>query len=136
MASSSSSSEEGDSDTSDKTAKRRRRRRLESEEELRARFTLEERARRAIVREDWLGSEEVREIRDKHAEAVDNFKLSYDDPATGLKVLTAWNHFLRDRCCGSACRHCIYGHQAVPVDKKRGWGKVFNSVFWENKKDP
>ena len=29
-------------------------------------------------------------------------------------VLTEWSHLKRGYCCGSACRHCPYGHENVP----------------------
>ena len=32
----------------------------------------------------------------------------------GNYVFTAWYHIRRGYCCGSACRHCPYGHQNVP----------------------
>lgn len=28
----------------------------------------------------------------------------------GRMVFTAWFHLKRGECCGSACRHCPYGH--------------------------
>lgn len=31
----------------------------------------------------------------------------------GLFVLTEWFHWKRGRCCGNACRHCPYEHEAV-----------------------
>ena len=110
-----------------------RRSRPESQEELRARFAEEEARRQALAREDMMDGEEEEEIRARHLEAVAGFRLSYEDPATGLKVLTSWNHFLRGRCCGSACRHCVYGHREVPPEKRGE--KVFNSAFWKPKTD-
>ncbi len=35
---------------------------------------------------------------------------TYDDPATGYTVFTAFSHLTRGDCCGSACRHCPYAH--------------------------
>lgn len=31
----------------------------------------------------------------------------------GYLVFTAQYHLKRGRCCGNACRHCPYGHEAV-----------------------
>ena len=128
--------------TTTSTTKTSRRRRLESREELKSRFSLEESRRRALVRPELvlLGKDgddesarrqEVEEVVARHAEAADAFATSYEDPRTGLRVLTTWAHFLRGRCCGSACRHCVYGHEAVP-EEKRG-EKRFNSAYWEHK---
>jgi hypothetical protein len=41
------------------------------------------------------------------------------DPAdyyfeNGLMVMTEQYHRKRGFCCGNACRHCPYGHVAVP----------------------
>lgn len=43
-----------------------------------------------------------------HAEAVESGAAMYQDPDTGLHVLTA--RYLADRgtCCGRGCRHCPY----------------------------
>jgi len=34
----------------------------------------------------------------------------------GLMVLTERYHLKRGWCCGNACRHCPYNHEAVPTD--------------------
>ena len=72
-------------------------------------------------------------IHDKHNEAVKNFHFTYDDPETGLKVITRLRHFLKGTCCGNACRHCIYNHQNV--DTKFQGRKIFNSAFWIDNPD-
>lgn len=43
-----------------------------------------------------------------HAEAVERGDSTYDDPETGLAVMTA--AYLADSgtCCESGCRHCPY----------------------------
>lgn len=43
-----------------------------------------------------------------HDDAVRRREPMYQDPATGLWVMTAYH--LRDRgyCCESGCRHCPY----------------------------
>lgn len=48
------------------------------------------------------------EILARHAAALEAGAPSYDDPATGLAVLTAAFLAARGRCCGSGCRHCPY----------------------------
>lgn len=131
-------SEKMSTTTSDATIatkpRRRELRQPESKEELADRFRHEESRRQALVRREWMGAdggnqaEEEEAIHSAHLEAIADLRLSYPDPATGLKVLTGWNHFLRGTCCGSACRHCIYGHRAVPVHKRGR--KRFNSAFW------
>ena len=67
-------------------------------------------------------------IHKKHNEAVKDFHFTYDDPDTGLKVITRLRHFLKGTCCGNACRHCIYNHQNV--DKQFKEKKLFNTAFW------
>lgn len=34
----------------------------------------------------------------------------------GFLVFTAQYHRRRGFCCGNRCRHCPYGHEAVPGD--------------------
>ena len=68
-----------------------------------------------------------------HNQAVQNLHFTYDDPETGLKVLTRLRHFLKGTCCGNACRHCIYSHQNV--DPKLAKRKIFNSSFWIDNPD-
>jgi Family of unknown function (DUF5522) len=48
------------------------------------------------------------QILERHAVAMEAGEPGYEDPLTGLFVLTA--AYLRDqgRCCGSGCRHCPY----------------------------
>ena len=72
-------------------------------------------------------------IHQKHNEAVKDFHFTYDDPETGLKVITRLRHFLKGTCCGNACRHCIYNHQNV--DKQFKEKKLFNSAFWIDNPD-
>jgi hypothetical protein len=38
----------------------------------------------------------------------------YEDPGTGLWVMTEASLRARGTCCGSRCRHCPYGHENVP----------------------
>jgi hypothetical protein len=44
---------------------------------------------------------------------------TYRDPVTGYLVFTERAHLERGSCCGSACRHCPYGHVAVPAGRRR-----------------
>lgn len=38
----------------------------------------------------------------------------YEDPATGLWVMTEDSLRARGWCCGNRCRHCPYDHENVP----------------------
>ena len=73
-------------------------------------------------------SDKEKLIHEKHNEAVKNLHFTYDDPDTGLKVITRLRHFLKGTCCGNACRHCVYDHQNV--DAKLKEKRLFNSAFW------
>ncbi len=48
-----------------------------------------------------------------HAAAVAAGSPTYVDPATGYQVFTEAFLAERGRCCGSGCRHCPFGHEAV-----------------------
>lgn len=56
--------------------------------------------------------------RELHAEACAQGRLFYLDPETGHQVLTEVAHSRRGHCCGSGCRHCPYGHEKVPEDRR------------------
>jgi len=73
-------------------------------------------------------TEQEAHIHEQHKEAVENFHFTYDDPATGLKVVTRLRHVLKGTCCGNACRHCVYNHQNVEPERARS--RLFNSAFW------
>lgn len=45
---------------------------------------------------------------DAHERAVREGRASYQDPRTGLVVLTVETHLARGTCCESGCRHCPY----------------------------
>lgn len=49
-----------------------------------------------------------------HEAACARGESTYRDPATGYTVFTRIAHLARGKCCGSACRHCPYDHEAVP----------------------
>ncbi len=53
------------------------------------------------------------ESRRRHAAAMEAGEPGYLDPTSGLFVFTASHHLKRGTCCGSACRHCPFGHAAV-----------------------
>ena len=57
-----------------------------------------------------------------HRAAVAARQMSYTDPATGYRVFTELAHRVRGSCCGSACRHCPFDHENVPVEllKRQG----------------
>ena len=78
-------------------------------------------------------SDKEKIIHRTHNQAVKNRHFTYDDPETGLRVLTRLRHFLKGTCCGNACRHCIYSHQNV--DPKLAKRKIFNTSFWIDNPD-
>ena len=49
----------------------------------------------------------------KHKEAIEDFHWTYIDPESGNKAITRFRHYLKKKCCGNACRHCIYNHEQV-----------------------
>jgi hypothetical protein len=49
-----------------------------------------------------------------HEAACARGEATYRDPETGYSVFTRTAHLKRGKCCGSACRHCPYDHEAVP----------------------
>jgi ATP-binding cassette subfamily B (MDR/TAP) protein 1 len=52
----------------------------------------------------------------------------YQDPNTGLFVLTEAYLKSREACCGSCCRHCPYGHINVkPENRNRNYKR--NKLF-------
>jgi len=101
-----------------------------AQEKWRKEFLTEEFERDQKVEKQNL-SDSYLEIYELHKEAVNSFKFTYIDPPTGLKVLTTYRHFLKMKCCGNACRHCIYDHEAV--EKERKDQRMFNSAFWVDK---
>ena len=48
-----------------------------------------------------------------HEAACARGASTYRDPETGYTVFTRIAHLARGKCCGSACRHCPYGLEAV-----------------------
>lgn len=49
-----------------------------------------------------------------HEAACARGEATYRDPETGYTVFTRLAHLKRGKCCGSACRHCPFDHEAVP----------------------
>jgi len=99
---------------------------------LRAEFEEYEEKHQQQLNLALLSPEEVR-IHECHAEAVRRRKFTYDDPLTGCRVITRLQHFLRKRCCGNACRHCVYNYENV-MDAQRE-NRVFNTSFWRDAND-
>lgn len=96
---------------------------------LRTEFLEQEKVFESQVDLDALSPDEL-SIHHAHREAIEGLHFTYDDPETGLKVITRLRHFLKKTCCGNACRHCIYNHQNVdPIIAKR---RMFNTAFWIN----
>ncbi|XP_047739405.1 uncharacterized protein LOC108666082 isoform X2 [Hyalella azteca] len=94
---------------------------------LRAEFLLLEAHFNAQLERSKL-SEAEWEIHCAHAEAIKKRHFTYDDPVTHHKVMTRLCHFLRGKCCGNACRHCVYQHENVA--KTHPQRMAFNSSFW------
>ncbi len=42
----------------------------------------------------------------------------YEDPISGLSVMTKVFLEARGKCCGSGCRHCPYAHESVSMDRR------------------
>jgi ATP-binding cassette subfamily B (MDR/TAP) protein 1 len=50
-------------------------------------------------------------VEEMHKAACEKGMKMYEDPNTGLFVMTAFFLKSRQRCCGSGCRHCPYDKQ-------------------------
>lgn len=96
--------------------------------ELRKKFWELEKFLEINVNYDLL-TEKEKEIHKAHNEAVKKGHFSYDDPFTNEKILTRLRHFLKNTCCGKACRHCIYNHENVTDERKKN-NSHFNTAFW------
>lgn len=59
------------------------------------------------------------DMEDLHLRALQNGSTTYIDPPTGFTVFTDLTHLKRGTCCGSKCRHCPYGFEAVPGVPRR-----------------
>ena len=55
--------------------------------------------------------EDYEDIIRAHERAVTEGRATYQDPRTGLSVLTVATHLSRGTCCDSGCRHCPYLEQ-------------------------
>ncbi|UAB78124.1 hypothetical protein INR77_15485 [Erythrobacter sp. SCSIO 43205] len=49
-----------------------------------------------------------------HEAACARGEATYIDPETGFTVFTRLGLLARERCCGTGCRHCPYGHENAP----------------------
>lgn len=58
------------------------------------------------------------DIEEVHRCAVLSGKRHYTDPITGYHVFTQLASMDRGVCCGNGCRHCAFGHEKVPKDKR------------------
>ena len=104
----------------------------EEQRRKRAAFLEGEKKRQGAVDLEKLTTVE-RRIHDLHKEAVEDFKFTYNDPISNYKVVTTYRHFLKGSCCGNACRHCIYNHEAVFEARKKE--RTFNTSFWRDIED-
>lgn len=58
------------------------------------------------------------QVRRAHKAAVDSQQPTYTDPHTGYQVFTESALKARGSCCASGCRHCPFGHESVPLQKR------------------
>ncbi|KAF2359164.1 hypothetical protein FHG87_010081 [Trinorchestia longiramus] len=96
-------------------------------DKLRAEFECLEADLQSQLDREQLSDEEW-DIHCAHAEAIKKRQFTYDDPVTLNRVMTRLCHFLRGKCCGNACRHCVYNHENVAESVRRH--RKFNSSFW------
>jgi len=61
---------------------------------------------------------DLTEIEEIHRQAVAQGQRHYIDPETGYTVFTQLFMIDRGWCCGSGCRHCPYGHQNLPAERR------------------
>lgn len=61
---------------------------------------------------------EIPDIEEIHALAVKQGQKQYIDPGTGYTVFSQLFMIERGWCCGSGCRHCPFGHQNLPTERK------------------
>lgn len=61
----------------------------------------------------------VADIEEAHRCAVERGQIQYTDPVTGYAVFTQLASARRGHCCGSGCRHCVYGHVNVKPPERR-----------------
>ena len=59
------------------------------------------------------------DLEELHLVACAAGQETYVDPASGYTVFTAFAHWKRGKCCGSACRHCPFGHVNAPRDSRK-----------------
>ena len=52
--------------------------------------------------------QELQAVMRRHRRAVDRHEAGYEDPRSGLFVLTASYLVARGWCCERGCRHCPY----------------------------
>lgn len=51
-------------------------------------------------------------VLDAHVAACQRKERMYEDPTTGLYVMTSFFLASKERCCGSGCRHCPFDRAA------------------------
>lgn len=62
-----------------------------------------------------------------HEAACQQGESFYIDPDSGFQVFSAYGLNLRERCCGSGCRHCPYAHENL-ADEKRA--RLIQQASW------
>ncbi len=61
---------------------------------------------------------EILFLRTRHEEACQKGDSFYEDPISGLSVMTRVFLEARGKCCGSGCRHCPYAHESVSMKRR------------------
>lgn len=76
---------------------------------------------------DLLTSDE-RTVHMAHCRAVQERKMTYQDPFTKNSVFTVSQLLLNGSCCGNGCRHCPYGleNASDPIKRSKKW----NGAYW------
>jgi ABC-type Fe3+-hydroxamate transport system substrate-binding protein len=65
-----------------------------------------------------LDAQVLADIEEMHMLACVEGRLQYTDPVTGYSVFSQLASTNRGHCCGSGCRHCVYGHVNVEPERK------------------
>lgn len=60
----------------------------------------------------------ITDIESCHRRACTAQETFYEDPCTGLSVMTEHSLLKRGSCCGNKCRHCPYGHYNVDESRR------------------
>ncbi len=62
--------------------------------------------------------EHLLHVEQLNQQASDAKEESYVDPGSGYLVFSSYGLLKRGQCCGSACRHCPYEYERVPLHER------------------